>query len=59
MYFLTNENPYGRSLSLRRDTYLYHYDMLVTRSKLLICQINIASYKEYKLPFLIYYYFYL
>ena len=20
MYFLTNENPYGRSLSLRRDT---------------------------------------
>ena len=21
MYFLTNENPYGRSLSLRRDTY--------------------------------------
>ena len=23
MYFLTNENPYGRSLSLRRDTYVY------------------------------------
>ena len=21
MYFLTNENPYGRSLSLRRHTY--------------------------------------
>ena len=22
-YFFTNENPYGRSLSLRRDTYIY------------------------------------
>ena len=43
MHFLTHENPYGRSLSLRRHTYIY-LDPLIQLQRKIIRVITFSQY---------------